>query len=392
MGLSAYITYGMVHQAQQTWQTALTVCLLASLVTLVCALLRISERVMDVIPECIKLGTVIGMGLLLAMIGFQSIGLVVGDEQSLVALGNLGNWLVWLGLGGLLFILLLTHFQWKGAMVLGILGITLIEWTLRSDWPKKIFMLPIPEEAIGVVDFQGLGVHSIPGFLAFVFVGLFDVSAVMYGVARMMFSPRTMQTGIPGGYWTFLGASVGSIVASLLGCSPIIVHIESAVGVKIGGRTGLTAVTTGILFGLALFIAPLLSAVPQVATAPVLIFVGCLMLGECVQHIRFHNLHESFPAFLTIILMPLTFDIASGLFFGLASYVLLWLLTGECWRDLTRTPDSEKEDPEARSEGFQDLMADMGSDPILQDNDWRDGGGGRRGESRFPGTRAPLFE
>lgn len=368
----------MVHQTGQSWETALAVCLLTSLVTLVCTVLWVSERVMDLIPDSIKLGTVVGMGLLLAMIGFQSIGLVVADELSLVRLGDLSDWRIWLSLGGLIFILALTEVRIKGAMLFGIVGVTLISWTITDGWPQRIATVPFPlEKTLGHLDFGGLTLRkSLPGLVAFIFVGLFDVAAVMYGVARLVFGEagqrqddgRRRKRNIPGAYWVFIATGVGSLVAAVLGCSPIIVHIESAAGVKVGGRTGLTAVVTGVLFGLSLFFSPLFQAVPEVATAPVLILVGCLMLGECIRVIQFERVQDAIPAFLTIILMPFTFSIPTGLFFGLASYAALWvtlrLAKGAHHSERSCAADTDDEaDTHAQSRAPADADRDQQNEP-----------------------------
>lgn len=220
--------------------------------------------------------------------------------------------------------------QVKGGVLAGIVLITVFVWCMDHDGPSEIFSIPHLEYGVTRnIDLTpaSLSWEMLPPLLAFLFVGLFDISGVMFGLSSLA---KIMEEDghIPGSIWAFLGSGLGTLVAAMAGSSPIIIHVESAAGIREGGRTGLTAVVVGLLFFLSLFFAPLFGHVPTAATAPILILVGAMMIGES-QHIDWADMSQAIPAFLTSMMMPFTFSIPNGILFGVGMSVTFFVTTGE---------------------------------------------------------------
>uniref|UniRef100_A0A7S3LN44 Xanthine/uracil/vitamin C permease n=1 Tax=Aplanochytrium stocchinoi TaxID=215587 RepID=A0A7S3LN44_9STRA len=333
LGLSAYLSYGLVQGRGIPWQGALTTCVVTGAIMLLLAITRLSDLMMSFIPRTIKSATVVGMGLLLSFIGMQTIHVVVAaDDDSLIKLGPLDNWEVWLSLIGLILLATLTYHHVRGAVLIGIFVLTMILWQSDNSWPDKIIEIPNTERANSIfqasLSFDLIDESYIPGILAFLSVGIFDVSGVMYACSRLA-NLQDKETGeTPGGKWAFIATALGTIVAGLLGCSPIIIHLESVAGIKEGGRTGLTACVISFWFLVSVLFAPLFGDIPVYATAPVLLLIGSMMMGEASE-INWRSMYEAVPAFLTLAMMPLTFSIPNGIFFGTVSHILLYITTGE---------------------------------------------------------------
>lgn len=197
----------------------------------------------------------------------------------------------------------------KGGVLAGIVLITLTVWVADGSGPTAL--AEVPHLHYGVrqnLDLSpaALSTDMILPALAFLLVGIFDVSGVMFGLASLARLVDADGHRVPGSIWAFLASALGTVVAAMAGCSPIIVHVESAAGIREGGRTGLTAVVVGLLFLAAVFLAPLFEKVPTAATAPILILVGAMMIGES-QHIDWADMSQAIPAFLTSMMMPFTF-------------------------------------------------------------------------------------
>jgi len=337
LGLSAYLSYGLVKGKGIPWEGALTSAFVAGAIMTVLAATHMSNMAMKWIPTTIKIATVIGMGLLLTFIGMQSIQLVVGaSDDSLVKLGPLDRFEMWISLAGLLLQATLTHHQVKGAVVIGIFIVTIIMWSLNNGWPNQIMELPVESEPVwrSATQFKmicdNIGLYT-PGVLAFLLVGVFDVSGVMFGLAHLAglhYEEPDGQVTVKKSEWVFFAAGISTMIAACLGCSPIIVHIESAAGIKEGGRTGLSACVVSIWFLLSLFFAPLLGSIPQEATAPVVILIGASMMGQASE-IDWKQMKVAVPAFLTLTLMPFSFSIPNGIAFGLVSNVILDITCGK---------------------------------------------------------------
>mmetsp|Transcript_19988 Transcript_19988/g.25959 ORF Transcript_19988/g.25959 Transcript_19988/m.25959 type:complete len:521 (+) Transcript_19988:138-1700(+) len=333
LGLSAYLSYGLVNGRGIPWEGALSTCVVTGVLMLLLAITGLSDLIMSLIPRTIKSATVVGMGLLLSFIGMQTIDVVVASgDDSLVKLGPLDHWEVWLSLLGLLLLATLTYHHIKGAVLIGIFALTMVIWQSENSWPEQLLNFPNLSKSKGIFEaslsFDLISKNYIPGILAFLSVGVFDVSGVMFACSRLA-NLQDRETGeTPGGKWAFIATAMGTIVAAMLGCSPIIIHLESVAGIKEGGRTGLTACVIGFWFLVSVFFAPLFGDIPVYATAPVLLLIGSMMMGEASE-INWRSMYEAVPAFLTLAMMPLTFSIPNGIFFGTVAHAILYVTTGE---------------------------------------------------------------
>jgi AGZA family xanthine/uracil permease-like MFS transporter len=337
LGLSAYLTFGLVQTGLCTLPEALTAGWWSGILVLVISLTGLSALLMRTVPHAIKLAIVVGMGLLIAMIGMVSIDLIVANPKTLVELGNVfGSTDIQLSLVGILLVASLLYHNVTGAILIGIIFLTLIAWMMNESWPTTIFELPkyhtndywVP---LAIFDYERISVFG-PAIGAFVLICIFDISGVMFGLATLgnIIHPTTGE--ISGSIWAFIASAIGTMIAAWTGSTPIIVCVECASGVREGGRTGLTAIVIGLYFVLSIFLAPLFSAVPEIATAPVLVMVGVMMMGESAK-IPWENMNDALPAFLTIILMPLTYSITNGMIFGLVTSAAFYFTTGQFLSD-----------------------------------------------------------
>lgn len=328
MGLNAYFAFSLCLGEGVPWQTALGVVFLSGVFFLALTWLGVRERIIESIPANLRLAASVGIGLFITFIGLQNLGLVVKSDAVLVALGPLAP-PVLLGLGGIVFMAVLETRGIRGSILIGILATAAAGFLFGlTEPPSQLVSAPA---SMAPVAFQLDVAAAIrpalwAAIFSFMFVDLFDslgtLLAVSYEAGRVEASGR-----IPG-IGRMLGAdAVATVVGAVLGTSTTTTYIESAAGVAEGGRTGLTSLVTGALFLLALFFSPLIGAVPSYATAPALVIVGLFMIRG-IHRIDFQRFDEALPAFLTILLMPLTYSIATGLLFGFLSYVLLKVLTG----------------------------------------------------------------
>ncbi len=337
LGLSAYLTFGLVQAGLCSLSDALSACWWSGIIVLLVTMTGFSTFLMKVVPQAIKYAIVVGMGLLISMIGLVSVRLIIANENTLVELGNVwGDPELLVCMAGILLVGSLIYHDIKGAILIAIAILTFTIWTMRDAWPDKVFQIPaLPTVAywdpMVIFDFEKASV-LYPAVGAFVLICIFDISGVMFGLATL--GGIIKNNGeIPGSQWAFVASSIGTIVAALTGSTPIIVCVECASGVREGGRTGLTAVVVGLYFSASIFLAPLFGTVPDVATAPVLVLVGVLMMGEASK-ISWENMSEALPAFLTIILMPLTYSITNGMIFGLLFAAAFYVTTGQLFADL----------------------------------------------------------
>ncbi len=334
MGLNAYFTYGVVGAMDVPWQVALAAVFVEGLLFLVLAATGVRAALLRAIPTSIKIATMSGIGLFLAIIGFKGAGLVADHPATLVTLGDVASPPVLLAIAGLVLIAVLLAVELKGAILIGILAVTFACWlTGVSTPPEKFFTLPgLPEETFLALDFSGLLTGKlIVVVLAFLFVDIFDTAGTLIGVGRLAGFVDS-EGELPRADRAFLADAAGTMAGAVAGTSTVTSYVESATGVEEGGRTGLTAVTTSVLFLLSLFLTPLLIAVPVTATAPALIIVGALMMRGA-RDLDWSRIDEAVPAFLTMSLMPFTYSIANGISFGIISYALIKLLRGR-WREV----------------------------------------------------------
>ncbi|HYF90712.1 MAG TPA: NCS2 family permease [Symbiobacteriaceae bacterium] len=346
MGMNAFFAFTAVAQMGLTWQVALAAVFMDGVICLLLTILPIRERIIREIPMNIKLGVSIGIGLFIAFIGLVNAGIVVKNDATAVSMGDLTSPGVLLSIGGLILMAFLLARKVKGALVIGILATTIIgffvpgakEGTMVSFWPGWGGLLSMPSwetfsSGFLQLDFSGLmkvGLWTI--IFTFTFVDLFDTVGTFSGLAtRLGWIDKTGS--FPRAGKGLIADSTGSMIGGLVGTSSTTTYVESAAGIAEGGRTGLTAVTVAVLFLLCLFIAPLATIIPGAATAPALILVGFLML-EPITLIKLDDITEAIPAFLAIIMMPLTYSIANGLIWSICTYAFLKTLTGK-WKDVT---------------------------------------------------------
>ena len=334
MGLNAYFAFSVVLGEGIPWQTALAAILIEGIIFIVLTVTNVRTLVVNAIPQCIKAATTAGIGAFIAYIALQSAGLITNSEATLTTFGNLATPEAGIAIIGIFMTAALVEWL-QGGLLWGILGTALIAWVAGvAPWPSGIIGFPsIPSHLFGQA-FVGLTQISpetigelLTVLFVFLFVDFFDTVGTVTGLG--------MRTGyidedgnFPGVNRALLADAVGTFAGAILGTSTVTSYIESASGVAEGGRSGFTAVVTGSLFLLSILFIPLFSAIPALATAPALIIVGVLMVGS-VRDIQWDDIAEAIPAFLTIILMPLTYSIADGLAAGLISYPLIKLFQGK---------------------------------------------------------------
>jgi AGZA family xanthine/uracil permease-like MFS transporter len=333
MGLNAYFTYTVVKSMGVPWETALGAVFLSGVAFLILTLLGIRQLIFQAIPHELYAAVASGIGLFIAIIGLRNSGIIVASPATLVTLGNLRDKNTLVAIAGLLIIAALLAWNVKGAMLIGVLATTLLAALCGlTHWAPETYRVSDIAATFGKLDIKAawsLGFAEI--VFVFLFVDLFDNIGTLVGVGKKAgLFDNTNQ--IPRIRRILLTDATATIAGSLAGTSTVVSYIESAAGVVAGGRSGVTAIVTGLLFIAALFLAPLVGAVPGAATAPALIIVGSLMMSQ-VNEIRWSEPIVAIPAFLTLVTIPLTFSIANGLAFGFTSYAILKLLKGEFRRD-----------------------------------------------------------
>lgn len=332
MGLNAYFTYTVVKGMGLPWQTALGCVFLSALAFLLLTVAGVRQMIISAIPRSLFAAVAGGVGLFIAFIGLADAGVVVPKAGTIVALGNLTAPTTALALLGLVLIAALQAMRVRAAMLLGILVTAAIAWMSGvarfsatgynlQDLSAAAFRLDIGQ-ALNLRG--GFGVSLVEIVFVFLFVDVFDNVGTLVAVTKRAGLVRP-DGSIPRLNRILLADSASMLVGALLGTSPVTSYIESASGVAVGGRTGLTSVVVGALFLLTLVFAPLVQAIPGAATAPALVLVGALMMGALAE-IEWDEPGVAIPAFLTVIIMPLTYSIANGLAFGITSHALLKLL------------------------------------------------------------------
>ena len=329
MGLNAFFAFVLVAGQKLPWQTALGVVFLSGVFFLILTWLGLRERIVHAIPLSLRLATSIGIGLFIAFIGLKNLGLVVRNDATLVGLGPLTP-TVLLGLMGLLLIAIFEIRKIRGSILLAILIIAVVGM-LAGFSPVPAGLVAIPPSISPIafkLDIMGaLKLSMWANIFAFMFVDLFDSLGTMLAVCREagLADDKGDIVELP----VMLKAdALATVGGALLGTSTTTTYIESASGVSDGGRTGLASVVTALLFLLAAFFTPVIVAIPAFATAPALIAVGIFMMRG-VRDIDFYNFEEGLPAFLTFVMMPLSFSIAKGLAFGFLSFVLIKICLGK---------------------------------------------------------------
>ncbi len=338
MGLNAYFAYSVCKSLGVSWEVALGAVFLDGVMFLIISILPIREKIFKEIPLSVKLAVSSGIGLFIAFIGLQHAGIVISSESTMLQLGDIKSSSVLLTLVGLFFAVVLMIKRVKGALLYSIFLLTVLGVFIKQPDGSPITVLP--EKFVAVPSFEifsrtflklkildALSLGLITIIFTFTFVDMFDTIGTVVGLSAKL---NILQ---PNGSFPKAGKvltcdAIGTIFGALCGTSTVTTYIESAAGISEGGKTGLTSIVVGILFLLSIFFWPITICIPKQATAPALIIIGFLML-EPLLKINFDDLTEGLPAFLTLLLMPLTYSIANGLIFGIISYVVIKILTGK---------------------------------------------------------------
>lgn len=356
MGLNAYFAFSVVPQLSaqgitDAWQVALTAILCEGIVFILLSFFKFRETLVNKVPTNLKLGISAGIGLFIVIVGLKGANIIVSDSSTLVALGNLGSPDVVLASAGILIIAALWHFKVKGAILIGIVatwifGIIaeLTGWYVVNADAGVYSVIPsfdnysvfapvqsMAENTLFKFNFSYIAsntVNFIVILFAFLFVDLFDTVGTLIGVAHE--GKMLNEKGeLPRVGRALMADAIGTVAGAALGTSTVTSYVESTTGVAEGGKTGLTAMTSAILFLLALPLYPIFLAIPSFATTPALVFVGLLMLKNVTKMDFDSDIADSVGGFLAVIMMPFSYSIANGIMFGIIAWVALKVITGK---------------------------------------------------------------
>ncbi|AFL69042.1 NCS2 family permease [Sulfurospirillum barnesii] len=328
MGLNAYFTFGLVLGMKVPWQTALGVVFLSGLLFVILSFTQFRVWIMKSVPQDLRRAISAGIGTFIAFIGLKSMGMIVANPAVLVGVGNFKDPNVLLGVLGLILVFALYSWKLKGAFILAVFFTSIVGWVFGiGAYPTEFFSMPSSISPI----FMQLDIVSafslalLPVIITFLITDLFDsigtLAGVGYRAGIFKDDGKELQK-------TLEVDAAATVAGTLFGLSTTTAFVESASGVEEGGRTGLTAVATGLFFILTLFMMPLFKAIPENAIYPVLVMVGVLMFSE-LSHVNFKDTAIAVSTFLIVVMMPLTFSITNGLAFGLISYLVIKLIKKE---------------------------------------------------------------
>ncbi len=338
MGINAFFTYNIVLGMGIDWATALGAVLISGVVFIILSILKVRELIVQAIPRSLRYAVASGIGLFLAFIGLQWAGFIVGDEATLVSFGGIGVEVI-LFAAGLFVTCWMVIRRVPGALILGIVGTSvatvIVSLIIQASGGEALVQIPdtlfaMPSLAVfGQVDLVGaLTIGMILPIFTLLFTDLFDSISTFVGISEVGGFVEE-KTGQPRNVGKALMVdAVSTTISGIFGTSSGTTYIESAAGVEEGGRSGLTAVVAGLLFLPFLFLSPLIQFVPQVAVAPVIVLVGVFMIKP-VLSIDWTNFEESVPAFLALVLIPLTYNITQGIVWGFLSYTIIKVLVGK---------------------------------------------------------------
>ncbi len=332
MGLNAYFTYGLVLGRGLPWQTALGIVFISGMIFLLLSLTKFRVWVLQSVPVDLRRAISAGIGAFIAFIGLKNMGFVVADKVTLVKLGHLSDPHLLLGIFGFLLAAILYVLRVKGAFIISILVTSGLGWlTGLAPLPHGIVSQPASIKTIAFkLDFiSALKLSLLPVILTFLITDMFDSVGTLAGVGLRagLFKDDSKEL-----QKTLEADAAATVIGSLLGTSTTTSFIESAAGVEDGGRTGLTAIVTGLMFGITLFFLPVFKAIPPNAVNPILVMVGVLMFGE-LGKINFKDYASLIASFLTVILMPLTYSITLGLSAGFVVYLII-LIVQKRWKEI----------------------------------------------------------
>jgi AGZA family xanthine/uracil permease-like MFS transporter len=329
MGLNAFFTYTVVGEMGYSWEVALGAVFLAGILFVIMSITPLRKWMLDSIPLNLRIAMGSGVGLFIGFIGLKSGGIIVSNNATFLSLGNFLEIETLLSGLGFLLIAILAVRNVSGAIIIGVLSVTLLGVVLNLvqfqgfvAYPPDISPIFMQLDILGALDLAMISV-----IMSFLFVNLFDTAGTLMGVATR--AKLIDESGEVINLERALKAdSSSSVIGSFLGCAPVTSYVESSAGVEAGGRTGLTAVFVGVFFLIAIFFSPLAAIVPAYATAGALIYVAILMLSG-MEKLDWTNFTELLPALIIIIMIPLTFSIANGIALGFISYVVMKISTGD---------------------------------------------------------------
>ena len=329
MGLNAFFTYTVVGEMGYSWEVALGAVFLAGILFVIMSVTPLRRWMLDSIPLNLRIAMGSGVGLFIGFIGLKSGGIIVANEATFVSLGNFLQIETFLSAFGFLLISVLATRKISGAIIIGVLIVTLlglllniVEYQGLVSYPPSVAPIFLKLDILGALDLAMISV-----IISFLFVNLFDTAGTLLGVAHR--AKLVDQNGNIKNFDKALKAdSTSSVAGSFFGCAPVTSYVESSAGVEAGGRTGLTAVVVGFLFLVAIFFSPLAAIVPAYATAGALLYVAILMLSG-MEKLDWSDTTELLPALIMVIMIPLTFSIANGIALGFISYVVMKLFVGD---------------------------------------------------------------
>jgi adenine/guanine/hypoxanthine permease len=329
MGLNAFFAYSLVLGEKIPWETALGIVFLSGLLFLLLTLAGVRAKLVEAIPKSLVFAISVGIGIFITFIGLVNLGLVVKNDVTLVGMGKFTP-TVMIGLVGLLVMVVLEFKKVKGSLLIGIFISTLLALILgKIEFPSRVLAVNIDlfPIAFKLDILGGLKWGFFGAIFALMFMDLFDSLGTLVACShKARITDRENYTSVINRLLSL--DALATMIGAVLGTSTTTAYIESGAGIEAGGRTGVTAVVTGILFFLGLLFVPLIGIVPAYATAPALIMVGLFMIKEIVN-INFEATEEAFPAFIIIIMIALTYSISSGLALGFISFTLLMILSGK---------------------------------------------------------------
>ena len=329
MGLNAFFTYTVVGEMGYSWEVALGAVFIAGILFFIMSITPLRRWILDSIPLNLRIAMGAGVGLFIGFIGLKNGGIIVANGATFLSLGDFTNPGTLLAGLGFLLISILSIRKIPGAIIIGILSVTLISIFLNLVEFEGVFSIPPDVTPVLMrLDILGaLDVAMISVIVSFLFVNLFDTAGTLFGVATL--ANLVTETGHIKDLDKALKVdSSSSVFGSFLGCAPVTSYVESSAGIEAGGRTGITAVVVGVLFLLATFLSPLAAAVPAYATAGALIYVAILMLSG-MERLNWDDQSELLPALIMIVMIPLTFSIANGIALGFLAYVSIKIFIGE---------------------------------------------------------------
>lgn len=329
MGLNAFFVFSVCLGMGYSWQFALTAVFIEGILFILMTITNIREAIVNAIPKNLRYAIGGGIGLFIAFIGMQNAGIIVNDDATLVALGDITSGSALLAVIGLVITGVLFALNVRGAMLIGILATTLIGIPMGITEFKGVVSMPESVEPI-FCKFEWDKIFTLDMLVVvftFLFIDMFDTVGTLIGVstkAKMV----DEKGNIPHLKQAFMADAIATTAGAILGTSTTTTYVESASGVAQGGRTGLTAFTIAVCFAIALFFSPLFLSVPGAATAPVLILVGMLMM-EPVRNIDFDDATEAIPSFICLVMMPLAYSISAGILLGMIAYVVINVCCGK---------------------------------------------------------------